>query len=129
AAAADMQLLPIIIFCLIFGAALTTTGEKGEPVISFFNGLNEVMMKIVIWIMYFAPLGVFAMIASQLGQAGGGAEFWNEITRVGRYIFTVAAGLTIHFFVLLGILWFFTRRGFDYVKTMLRALLTAFGTS
>src|SRR5690606_25660465 len=56
AAAADTQLLPIIIFCLIFGAALTTTGEKGEPVISFFNGLNEVMMKIVIWIMYFAPL-------------------------------------------------------------------------
>lgn len=129
AAAAETQLLPIIIFCLIFGAALTTTGDKGTPVINFFHGLNEVMMMIVIWIMYFAPVGIFAMIASRLGQAGGGAAFWNEITQVGWYIFTVVLGLTIHFFVLLGILYFFTRRGFAYVKTMLRALLTAFGTS
>ena len=129
AAAAETQLLPIIIFCLIFGAAITTTGKKGEPVIIFFHGLNEVMMKIVIWIMYFAPVGIFAMIASRLGQAGGGAAFWNEITQVGWYIFTVITGLTIHFFVLLGMLYFFTRRGFAYVKTMLRALLTAFGTS
>lgn len=129
AAAAETRLLPIIIFCLIFGAALTTIGSKGEPVINFFHGLNEVMMKIVIWIMYFAPIGIFAMIASRLGQAGGGAAFWNEITQVGWYIVTVALGLTIHFFVLLGILYFFTRRGFDYVRTMLRALLTAFGTS
>jgi Na+/H+-dicarboxylate symporter len=129
AAAAETQLLPIIIFCLIFGAALTTTGEKGGPVINFFHGLNEVMMKIVIWIMYFAPVGIFAMIASRLGQAGGGAAFWNEITQVGWYIFTVVLGLTIHFFVLLGILYSFTRRGFAYVNTMLRALLTAFGTS
>ena len=129
AAAAETQLLPIIIFCLIFGAALTTVGNKGEPVMNFFHGLNEVMMKIVIWIMYFAPIGIFAMIASRLGQAGGGAAFWNEITQVGWYIVTVALGLTIHFFVLLAILYFFTRRGFDYVKTMLRALLTAFGTS
>jgi len=129
AAAAETQLLPIIIFCLIFGAALTTTGEKGEPVMNFFHGLNEVMMKIVIWIMYFAPVGIFAMIAARLGQAGGGAAFWNEITQVGWYIVTVVLGLTIHFFVLLGILYFFTRRGFAYVKTMLRALLTAFGTS
>jgi Na+/H+-dicarboxylate symporter len=129
AAAAETQLLPIIIFCLIFGAAITTTGEKGIPVINFFHGLNEVMMRIVIWIMYFAPVGIFAMIASRLGQAGGGEAFWNEITQVGWYIFTVVLGLTIHFFVLLGILYFFTGRGFEYIKTMLRALLTAFGTS
>jgi Na+/H+-dicarboxylate symporter len=129
AAAVETQLLPLIIFCLIFGAALTTTGETGQPVVRFFQGLNEVMMKIVAWIMYFAPIGIFAMIASRLGQAGGGAAFWNEIIQVGWYIVTVTLGLTIHFFVLLGILYFFTRRGFEYVKTMLRALLTAFGTS
>ena len=39
-AAAETNLLPIIIFCLIFGAALTTTGDKGEPVIRFFQGLS-----------------------------------------------------------------------------------------
>jgi len=129
AAAASTQLLPIIIFCLLFGAALTTTGEKGQPVIQFFNSLNEVMMKIVIWIMYFAPVGIFAMIAARLGHAGGGEAFWQEIWQVGKYIVTVILGLVIHFCVLLGILYLFTRRGTDYILQMMKALVTAFGTA
>ncbi|MEJ2095268.1 MAG: cation:dicarboxylase symporter family transporter, partial [Gammaproteobacteria bacterium] len=44
-AAAETDLLPLIVFCLIFAAALTTVGPRGKPVISFFEGLNEVMMK------------------------------------------------------------------------------------
>ena len=128
-AAAKTRLLPIIIFCLLFGAALTTIGEKGQPVIRFFNSLNEVMMKIVIWIMYFAPIGIFAMIAARLGQAGGGEAFWQEITQIGKYIVTVVLGLTVHFCVLLGILYFFTRRGTGYIVQMLKALVTAFGTA
>ncbi len=129
AAAADTQLLPLIVFCLIFAAALTTTGEKGSAVIGFFNGLNEVMMKVVIWIMYFAPVGIFALIAARLGQAGGGPAFWNEISLVGRYILAVIVGLMIHFAVLFVILRMFSRRGLAYLVGMLRALLTAFGTA
>ena len=129
ASAAETNLLPIIIFCLLFAAALTTIGDKGKVVINFFDGLNEVMMKIVIWIMYFAPLGIFALIASRLGQAGGGNAFWQEISSVGLYILTVIIGLVIHFIILLGILIIFTHRGCDYLLSMLRALLTAFGTA
>jgi Na+/H+-dicarboxylate symporter len=129
AAASETQLLPIIIFCLIFGAALTTTGTMGQPVIQFFNSLNEVMMQIVLWVMYFAPIGIFAMIAARLGQAGGGDAFLQEISLVGKYIFTVILGLLIHFCVLLVLLHLFTRRSFDYVMQMMRALLTAFGTA
>ena len=129
AAAVDTQLLPIIIFCLIFGAALSTTGKTGEPVINFFNGMNEVMMKIVNWIMVFAPVGIFAMIASRLGEAGGGEAFFQEISQVGLYIVTVAVGLLIHFFVLLGLLLLFTSNAIAYLTCMLRALLTAFGTA
>jgi Na+/H+-dicarboxylate symporter len=129
ASAAETKLLPLIIFCLLFAAALTTIGDKGKVVINFFDGLNEVMMKIVIWIMYFAPIGIFALIASRLGQAGGGSAFWQEISSVGLYILTVIIGLGIHFIVLLSILIIFTRRGLEYLLSMLRALLTAFGTA
>ena len=59
ASGAELDLLPIIVFCLFFAAALTTVGEKGKVVISFFDGLNEVMMKLVIWLMYLAPIGIF----------------------------------------------------------------------
>ena len=123
------QLLPIIFFCLLFAAALTTVGEKGKPVIAFFDGLNEAMMKLVIWIMYFAPLGIFALIAARLGMAGGGEAFFQEIKAVGLHVVTVLTGLTLHFLVLFAILKFVTGRGLNYLTGMGRALLTAFGTA
>ncbi len=129
AAAAETRLLPIIVFCLIFAAALTTIGEKGKPVIQFFDGLNDVMMKLVIWLMYLAPIGIFAMIAAKLGAAGGGGAFWAQISSVGWYIATVIIGLGIHFCLLFGILVIFSQRGRRYLQSLLRALVTAFGTA
>jgi len=128
-AAAETKLLPIIVFSLFFAAALTTVGEKGLPVIRFFDGLNEVMMKLVIWLMYLAPIGIFALIAAQLGAAGGGEAFWNEISAVGWYCVTVILGLSIHFLILVGILYLFSNHGIAYLQRMMRALVTAFGTA
>lgn len=128
-AAANTQLLPLIVFCLLFAAALTTIGEKNITIIRFFDGLNEVMMKLVIWVMTFAPIGIFALIAGQFGKAGGGAAIANELLAVGSYFLTVVLGLAIHFIVLFIILTVFTKRGRQYLTSLLRALFTAFGTA
>jgi Na+/H+-dicarboxylate symporter len=129
ASAAKLDLLPIIIFCLIFAAALTTVGEKGKVVISFFDGLNEVMMKLVIWIMYFAPIGIFALIAAKLGATGGGEAFMEEIRKIFWYVITVIIGLSVHFCLLFAILILLSKQGRSYLMNMLRALITAFGTA
>ena len=129
AAAANNQLLPIILFCLAFGAALTTIGDRGKSISGFFDGLNEVMMKLVIWIMMLSPVGIFALIAAKLGATGGGAAFWQELSSVGLYIVTVAVGLVIHASVLFVILMTLSRKGVSYLLELLRALMTAFGTA
>ena len=127
--ASETKLLPLILFSILFSAALTTLGEKGKPVLAFFDGLNEAMMKLVIWLMYLAPIGIFALVAARLGMAGGGEAFLNEIKAVGLHVITVLSGLAIHFIVLYLALFFIAKRGFDYFTNMLRALLTAFGTA
>jgi Na+/H+-dicarboxylate symporter len=127
--AARLELLPIIVFCIIFGIALTTIGERGITISNFFEGLNDVMMKLVIWLMYLAPVGIFALIAAKLGESGGGDAVLVEIKKVGWYMFTVIFALGIHFMFLLGILKVLGRRGIDYVLSMMRALVTAFGTA
>lgn len=127
--AAETNLLPIIVFAILFSAALTTVGERGRHVIAFFDGVNDAMMKLVIWVMYFAPIGIFALVATQLGKAGGGEQFLQQIMAVGWHIVTVLSGLAVHFVVLLLILFFVAGRGLDYLLGMLRALLTAFGTA
>jgi len=128
-AASNTQLLPIIVFCLLFGAALTTLGKNKTTIISFFDALNEAMMKLVIWVMVFAPLGVFCLVAGQFGKVGGGSVIKNELAAVGSYFFTVILGLTCHFLLLFIILIVFSKQGREYLFKLLRALLTAFGTA
>lgn len=127
-AAGDLDLLPIIVFCLLFGAALTTIGERGRPVLQFFDGLNDAMMKLVMWIMVTAPVGIFALIAGKFGEAGGGGAFLAEVRAVGWYVATVILGLLLHFLLLTSVARTLTGRAFDYVRAQGRALITAFGT-
>ncbi len=129
AAAAETKLLEVIVFSILFAAALSTVGERGKPLLAFFDGLNDVMIKIVVWIMYFAPIGIFALISSKLGDTGGGEHFWREIAGVGKYMLTVIIGLTVHFMILLTILLVVSKRGRQFIATMSKALITAFGTA
>jgi Na+/H+-dicarboxylate symporter len=129
ASAADMQLLPLILFAILLSAALTTVGDKGRHVIAFFDGLNEALMKVIIWLMYLAPIGIFALIAARLGKAGGGDAFFAQLSAVAWHVVTVLSGLGLHFIVLAVILVLVARRGMAFLANLLRALLTAFGTA
>ena len=128
---ANMEILPLIMFSLVFGGVLTTLGEPGKRAIDFFDTVNVSIMKIVHLLMYFAPIGVFALIASKLGAAGGGDLFLAELAKIGKYVTTVISALLIHGFVILPvILYVITRRNpVTYFKNVLSALTTAFSTA
>jgi Na+/H+-dicarboxylate symporter len=125
ASAANLELLQLIIFAVIFGAALTVTGEKGKTVSVFFEGLNNIMMIIVGWIMMLSPFGVFGLVATPIAEAGGGAAILETFAAVGAYMITVLCGLLLFATAL----FFLSRRGFSYLRDMFPALLTAFSTS
>jgi Na+/H+-dicarboxylate symporter len=128
---ANMEILPLIMFSLVFGGVLTTLGEPGKRAIDFFDTVNSAIMKIVHLLMYFAPIGVFALIASKLGAAGGGDLFLAELAKIGKYVTTVISALLIHGLVVLpAILYMITRRNpIIYFKNVVGALTTAFSTA
>ena len=128
---AIMEILPIIMFSLVFGGVLTTLGEKGKLVISVFDGINIAIMKIVHLVMYFAPLGVFALVSSKLGAAGGGDLFLAELLKIGKFAVTVILGLMIHALITLpAILYFVAKQNpLTYFKNMSGALTTALSTA
>ncbi len=129
AAASGGQVLPLIVFSLIFGAVLTTIGIKGRPVLSFFDGLNRAIMKLVTIILYFAPIGVLALIGGIVAENRGSIE--QLISGLGLYTLTVIIGLAIHGIIILPlILKMFTGRNpFTYFVNMGQALATAFTTA
>lgn len=129
ASAANLEVLPIIVFSIIFGAALTVIGERGRAVSDFFESLNAVMMVIVGWIMYLSPFGIFALVATPIAEAGGGAAVIDTFAAVGGYLATVLSGLIIHSIILFALLVLIAGRGKKYLRDVLPALLTALSTS
>jgi Na+/H+-dicarboxylate symporter len=126
-AAADGQILPIMLFALLLALALAASGPRGQPVIELVEGLNEALMRLIGWILYLSPVGIFALLAARFGELGG-AGFWHEVTSVGRYMFAVCAGLGVHFMTLAGLVAVAGFAPHRYAMTFLRALVTAFGT-
>lgn len=128
---ATMKMLPIIVFCVIFGAVLTTIGKQGETLIAFCEGGNAAMMKIVEVVLLLAPVGVFGLLAGSFGTALAEGHFWEQLAAVRDYSLTVVLGLGIHAVVVLPIILKFTtgRSPIAYARGMATALMTAFSTA
>lgn len=131
---AQLQMLPIIVFSLAFGAALTTVGEVGRPVVRFCEGGNAAMMKLVLGVMQLAPVGVFGLVAGRFGRemaAGGTEAFLRQLEGVAGYSGTVLAGLAAHGLLVIPLILYFTtgRSPLAYARGMAGALLTAFSTA
>jgi Na+/H+-dicarboxylate symporter len=85
------NMLQIIVFALFFGVAITMAGEKGKPALAFFNSVAEVMYKVTAIVMYFAPYGVFGLIADTVAKYGAAV-----LLPFGKVIICVYAGCLIH---------------------------------
>ena len=127
----NTEVLPLIVFALVFGGVLTTIGEKGTVVIRFFDGVNEAIMAIVHLLMWVAPIGIGALIAGRLGEAGGFAGFWPQLQSLGTYAGTVILALLIHGLIVLPlVLRILGKQPVGaYAKAMSTPLMTAFSTS
>ncbi len=69
---AQNDVLQMVIFFFLFGAACSAIGTKAEPVVSFANAVSEVMFRYTRYVMYLAPFGVGAAIAVTVGSKGIG---------------------------------------------------------
>ncbi|MDY0108923.1 MAG: dicarboxylate/amino acid:cation symporter [Candidatus Krumholzibacteria bacterium] len=91
AAMAQGQMLPIIVFAIFFGLALTMTGEPGRRLLAVLQDANAVVLKLVWIVMLLAPYGVFALIARTFATQGFGA-----FAPLMRYFGLVLLTLAIH---------------------------------
>lgn len=122
----ETNVLSIIFFALFMGILLTTVGEAGKPVVAFFDGVNEVMLKMTHVIMLYAPIGVFALMADTISRRG-----FRAIVGLVWYVLTVLLGLGIHGIIVLPALLFLLGRVrvWQYVTQFREALLVAFSTA
>jgi Na+/H+-dicarboxylate symporter len=130
-AMAEGELLPLIVFAMVFAGVLTTMGRRGEPVSRAVLGLNDALMQFVMLLMRIAPLGIFCLVASQFGRMIGDEAFLDKLGSLAWYMAAVIGGLALHFFLTLPlVLFLFTRRNpYRFIAQMSEAVLTAFSTA
>jgi Na+/H+-dicarboxylate symporter len=127
AAAANGQMLGLIFFGLLFGFFMTKIEEAyAETMYNFWQGLFSVMMKITEWVMKFAPIGVFGLVAKVVAGTG-----LSAFVPLAWFFISVLGALLLHFLVVMPLLLVFVGRvnPLRHYRAMAPALLTAFSTS
>ncbi len=122
------SMLQVILFVILLGIGLILIDEnKAKPVVDFFKGLNEVIMKIIDIIMLFSPYGVFALMTSLMVEIPD----FSTLGALGIYGLTVLLGLFIMVFVFYSSLLMFYAKvnPVNFFKAIAPAQLLAFSTS
>jgi proton glutamate symport protein len=96
-AMARNDVLQVVVFAFLFGAACAAIGGKAEPVVSFCSSLAEVMFRYTRYVMYLAPFGVGAALAVTVGAKGVGVLFG-----LGKLILTMYGALVLFVVIVLG---------------------------
>jgi proton glutamate symport protein len=126
-ASSNGDLLALIFFALLFGFFIARVGdEHAEPLFNFWNAVFQVMMKITEFIMRFAPIGVFGLVASVVAETG-----FDAVRPLGVFALTVVAALLTHALLVMPLLvWLLARvNPWRLYRAMSPALLTAFSTA
>ena len=120
------DMVPIIIFVLIFSIALAKIGEINRPVVSFFESIFAATMKVTDWIMYLAAPGVFALTAASVSSFGV-----SMFEGVWKYLLVLALGFLIQFFFVYPLmLKIFSKVPVGKLYTAItEAIMVAFGTA
>ena len=129
--AAETQLLPLIVFSIIFAGMLTTMAGKVDSITDLIQQANTALMNFVLLLMKVAPFGIFCLVAARFGKAQADGRFLQELAQIGWYFATVLIGLGIHAFITLPLIFWLVRREnpYRFMWQMSQALLTAFSTA
>ena len=129
-AVGKFEILPIVFFSIVFGIACTTVGESAKTVISFFLGMRNVFNKIITWLMYLTPIGLFAILGSAIAEAYTKETLMRSIGGLSVFIMIFLLGLTVQFLWQVAVIKFFIRRSpKEFIFSSASALMMAFATS
>jgi Na+/H+-dicarboxylate symporter len=97
-AMANNEILPIVVFSLFFGIALTAVGERGKPIVVGVEALVKVMLQVTDYVMRCAPFAVFTAVTSALAERGP-----QIIATLGKFVGSFYLGLALLWALLIGV--------------------------
>lgn len=122
---AQNEILQIVVFSIFFGVALASIGKQGESIVQLFDRISTVVLKMVGYVMWAAPLGVLGAIAASVATYG-----FQIFSLYAHYLLAFLAGLIVLWAVLLLVGYFILGKQLWVLLQRIKApLLIAFSTT
>lgn len=130
AAAAKYEIMPIVFFSIVFAIACIAVDKTATPVIEFFVGLRDVLIKMIIWLMYLTPIGLFSLLGAAIGEASLQHLLLQSLTGMLFFICIFLGGLFLQILWQVVLIALISPQGAKkFISQAINALLTAFATS
>lgn len=124
-AMAHNEILQLVVFSIFFGVATTALGEKGKVIVKGLDAAAHIILKMVGYVMNFAPLGVFGAIAAVIATKG-----LEVFSFYGQYLLAFLAGIASLWVLLLTVGFIILRkRLWELLRIISQPLLIAFSTT
>ncbi|QUW22971.1 cation:dicarboxylase symporter family transporter [Sporosarcina sp. Marseille-Q4063] len=122
---ANADMLPLIFFSVLFGLGIASIGERGKPVLAFFQGTADAMFWVTNLIMKFAPIGVFGLIGVTVSKFG-----LSSLIPLGKLMILVYVTMIFFVVVVLGVISKMVGSSiFTTIKLLKDELLLAYSTA
>lgn len=130
AAAAKYEIMPIVFFSIVFAIACLNVGKTAQPVVDFFIGFRDVLIKMIVWLMFLTPIGLFSLLGTAVAQAEIENRLLESLNGILFFICVFLVGLILQFSWQLLLLKIVTGKSpKKFISGVSNALITAFATS
>jgi len=130
AAAAKFEIMAIVLFSIAFSIACISVGETAKPVVQFFMGLRNIFVKMIIWLMYLTPIGLFSLLGTAIAEAALQERLLQSMKGMMIFIIVFLFGLFLQILWQFAIVKFVThKKAKEFTRDTSNAMLTAFVTS
>lgn len=130
AAAAKFEIMAIVLFSIAFSIACISVGETAKPVVDFFAGMRNVFVKMIIWLMYLTPIGLFSLLGTAIAEAALQERLMQSVKGMTIFIIVFLFGLFLQIawqFALVKIV--MRKNPKSFIRHAANPMLTAFITS
>jgi solute carrier family 1 (high affinity glutamate transporter) protein 1 len=130
AAAARYEIMPIVFFSIVFAIACLSVGKSANPVIAFFTGLRDALIKMITWLMYLTPIGLFSLLGTAVAEAAIEHLLLQSLASMLLFIVIFLFGLLLQIAWQLAVAVALTGQSpRKLISAASSALITAFATS
>ncbi len=130
AALANFELMPVVVFSIMFGIGCTLVGEKSKPVVALAICIRDISTKCLNGVMLLAPLGIFALVGSGVAQSSLSGDLKANFIALCSFVAVLFLGLFLHALWQLVAVAVISKQNIKHIlRQSIPVFSTAFGTS